>query len=242
MKTFTNSIGMSFVMIPPGIFVMGSPQSEPQRFDDEVQHRVELTKPFYMQRTEVTQGQWKAVMKSNPSHFNGRGDSFPVEQISWEDCKRFIEKLNRREDTDRYRLPTEAEWEYACRAGTTTPFNTGYCLSTSQANYNGNYPYKGCLGGCYRHCTVSVASFPPNAWGLYDMHGNVWEWCSDWYGEYPGRPVRDPRGPVNGTIHIHRGGSWNYCAECCRSAYRIKRAPDFRLDFFGFRLAREAEA
>ncbi|HPX10981.1 MAG TPA: formylglycine-generating enzyme family protein, partial [Syntrophales bacterium] len=173
MKTFTNSIGMTFVLIPPGIFVMGSPPTEPQRFDDEVQHRVELTKPFYMQRTAVTQGQWKAVMKGNPSHFNGCGDSFPVEQISWEDCRRFIEKLNRREETDRYRLPTEAEWEYACRAGTASPFNTGDCLSTDQANYNGNYPYRGCRGGKYRHCTVSVASFPPNAWGLYDTHGNV---------------------------------------------------------------------
>jgi formylglycine-generating enzyme required for sulfatase activity len=242
MKTFSNSIGMIFVLIPPGRFLMGSPEGEPKRFDDEVQHLVTLTKPFYMQRTEVTQGHWKALMEGNPSHFGSCGDSFPVEQVSWDDCREFIGKLNRLEGTDKYRLPTEAEWEYACRAGTMTPFHTGNCLSTDDANYNGNYPYMGCPEGQYRHHTLSVASFPPNAWGLYDMHGNVWEWCLDWYGEYPGYSVTDPGGPDHGAIHIHRGGSWNYCAEFCRSALRIKRAPDFRLDFFGFRLVREEEA
>lgn len=240
-KTLTNSIGMTFFLIPAGTFMMGSPLSEQRRFYDETQHRVTLTKPFYMQTTQVTQGQWKAFMESDPPYLRCCGDNFPVEQISWEDCQEFIRKLNRLEGTDTYRLPTEAEWEYACRAGTTTPFNTGKCLSTDEANYNGNYPYKGCPQGVYRHKTIPVASFTPNAWDLYDMHGNVWEWCSDWYGEYPKTAVTDPKGPDFGVIRVQRGGSWNYCAEFCRSALRIRRAPDFRIDFFGFRLARDLE-
>jgi len=240
MKRITNAVGMLFVLIPSGTFVMGSPSSEKKRYDDERQHRVTLTEPFYMQVTEVTQGQWKAVMGNNPSFYDGCGDRFPVEQVSWDDCQAFIEVLNQREGVSKYRLPTEAEWEYACRAGTGTPFNTGKCLSTDQANYNGNYAYPGCSKGKFRHITTSVGSFPPNAWGLYDMHGNVWEWCSDWYGEYPAGPATDPRGPESGTIRVHRGGSWNYCAECCRCAYRVKRAPDFRIDFCGFRLVMAA--
>ena len=238
-KTLTNSIGMAFVLIPAGSFMMGSPLSERRRFDDETQHRVTLTKPFYMQMTQVTQIQWKTLMGNDSPYFRSCGDRFPVEQVSWDDCQEFIEKLNLKERTDKYRLPTEAEWEYACRAGTTTPFNTGKCLSTNEANYNGNYPYTGCPKGKYRHKAVPVACFPPNAWGLYDMHGNVSEWCSDWYGEYPRHPVTDPRGPARGRVHVHRGGSWNYCAEFCRSALRLRRAPDFRLDFFGFRVVME---
>ncbi|MBN2687684.1 MAG: formylglycine-generating enzyme family protein [Deltaproteobacteria bacterium] len=238
-KTLENSIGMAFVLIPAGSFVMGSPICEDCRFDDEKQHRVILTKPFYMQTTQVTQGQWTAVMKSDPPYFSSRGDRFPLEQVSWYDCQGFIRELNRMEKTNVYRLPTEAEWEYACRAGTKTPFNTGDCLSTKEANYHGKYPYGRCPDGQYRHKTVPVASLPPNAWGLYEMHGNVWEWCSDWYGEYSGHVVQDPRGPKRGTAHIHRGGSWNYCAMFCRSALRISRAPDFRADIFGFRLARD---
>jgi len=239
MKTLTNSIGVTFVLIPAGSFIMGSPLSEQNRFNDETKHRVTLTKPFYMQTTQVTQGQWKAVMESDPPSYSNCGDSFPVEKISWDNCQEFIGKLNQLEGTDKYRLPTEAEWEYACRAGTTTPFNTGNCLSTNEANYNGNYPLKGCSKGQYRHKTVSAASLPPNAWGLYEMHGNVWEWCSDWYGDYPNDSVTDPKGPNRGTLHVHRGGSWNYCAMYCRSAIRLRRAPDFRFDLFGFRIVRE---
>jgi formylglycine-generating enzyme required for sulfatase activity len=237
-EPFTNSIGMTFVYIPPGSFTMGSPSSEPERDDDERQHHVTLTKGFFMQTTEVTQGQWKAVMGSNPSYFKNCGDNCPVEKVSWEDVQEFIRKLNRKEGVDRYRLPTEAEWEYACRAGTTTPFNGGNCLSADEANYDGNYPLDGCPKGSYREKTVPVGSFPPNDWGLYDMHGNVWEWCSDWYGEYPSGSVTDPEGPSSGSYRVFRGGSWLSYARGCRSASRFLSAPGCRRDLIGFRLAR----
>jgi formylglycine-generating enzyme required for sulfatase activity len=194
-KRITNSLGMEFVYIEPGEFMMGSPEDEPGRSKNETQHRVTLTKGFYMQTTQVTQGQWKAVMGNNPSRFKDGGDNCPLEKVSWDDTQAFIKKVNQLEKTDRYRLPTEAEWEYACRAGTTKFFFFGNCLSTDQANYNGNYPLEGCPKGEYREKTVPVASFDPNAWGLYDMHGNVYEWCQDWYGDYPTETVTDPAGP-----------------------------------------------
>ena len=201
------TIGYEMVYIPPGTFMMGSPSSEPERYSVEDQHRVKLSRGFYMGVTEVTQAQWRKVMGSNPSSFSNC-DNCPVERVSWEDVQEFIRKLNRMEGTDRYRLPSEAQWEYACRAGTDTPFNTGRCLSTDQANYNGNYPLSGCTGGTYRKKTLPVKSFSPNAWGLYDMHGNVWEWCSDWYGKYPTGSVTDPEGPSSGSFRVERGGSW----------------------------------
>ena len=177
-RTYTvPSINYKMVYISPGTFMMGSPSSEPKRDSDEQQHKVTLTKGVYIGVTEIAQSQWKAIMGNNPSYF--KGDNLPVEQVSWNDCQEFIRKLNQQEGGNKYRLPTEDEWEYACRAGTTTPFSTGSCISTDQANYNGNYPMPGCSKGRYRKKTIEVASFPPNAWGLYDMHGNVWEWCQD---------------------------------------------------------------
>jgi len=236
-KTFTNSIGMKFVLIPNGTFMMGSPSSEPRRDSDETQHRVTLTKGFFMQTTEVTQGQWKQIMGTSPSRF--KGDDRPVEKVSWNDVQEFIRKLNRKEGTDTYRLPTEAEWEYACRAGTTTPFSTGRCISTDQANYYGNNPMPGCSKGRYRKETVRVGSISPNAWGLFDMHGNVWEWCKDWYDEsYPNSHVTDPAGPSSGSDHVLRGGSWNFDAWSLRSASRHWNYPDRKDDSFGFRVAR----
>ena len=160
-KEFINSIGMKFVLIPAGTFTMGSPSNEPSRWSYETQHQVTISRPFHMQTTVVTQGQWKRVMGSNPSHFNNCGDDCPVEQVSWDDVQEFIRKLNRQEGTDKYRLPTEAEWEYAARAGTTTPFYTGNCLSTEQANYNGNYPLSGCPKGENQTKTVRVGAFLP---------------------------------------------------------------------------------
>ncbi|MDM8550055.1 SUMF1/EgtB/PvdO family nonheme iron enzyme [Desulfobacterales bacterium HSG2] len=233
---FTNSIGMKFVHISPGTFMMGSPSDEPERDDDERLHRVTLTKGFYMQTTEVTQGQWKAVMGNNPSNFKNCGNNCPVEQVSWDDVQEFIEKLNRKEGAGKYSLPTEAEWEYACRAGTDTPFSFGRCLSTNQANYDGNYPLKGCSKGKYREKTVPVASFPANPWGLYDMHGNVWEWCQDTFGIY----ARDQTDPIYivGSVRVFRGGSWVYDARDCRSANRYSYSPAYRLNYVGFRLAR----
>jgi formylglycine-generating enzyme required for sulfatase activity len=236
-KGFTNSLGMKFVYIPPGTFQMGSAPGEPGRDSNEIQHQVTLTGGFYMQTTEVTQGQWRAVMGDNPSKFK-KCDKCPVETVSWEDCQKFIQKLNSKENTDTYRLPTEAEWEYACRAGTDTPFNTGGCLKTNQANYDGNYPLAGCSKGRFRQKTVPVAGFAPNAWGLYDMHGNVWEWCADWNGDYKSENVSDPAGPPSGATRVIRGGSWFSYASLCRSAFRSSVVPDYRDNLVGLRLAR----
>ena len=191
-----------------------------------------------MQTTEVTQGQWRSVMGDNPSGFKECGDDCPVENVSWNDIQGFMKKLNEKEGASIYRLPTEAEWEYAARAGTTTPFYFGDCLSTDQANYNGNYPLADCPKGEYREKTVPVASFPPNKWGLYDMHGNVWEWCQDWYGEYPEGSVTDPEGPETGSNRVLRGGGWIGGARYCRSALRYGVAPADRGSSFGFRLVR----
>jgi formylglycine-generating enzyme required for sulfatase activity len=193
---------------------------------------------IYIQATEVTQGQWKRVMGDNPSNFKDCLEC-PVEQVSWDDAQEFIQKLNQMEGASHYRLPTEAEWEYACRAATTTPFFTGGCISTGQANYNGNYPGENCPKGTYRKKTVKAGSFPPNAWGLHDMHGNVWEWCQDWYGTYPSGPVVDPKGPDKGKQRVLRGGSWSGGARLLRSAFRNRVTPGYRGDLIGFRVARD---
>ena len=147
----------------------------------------------------------------------------------------FIEKFSSNFGGGVFNLPSEAQWEYACRAGTTTPFWTGRCLSTDEANYDGNNPLEGCPKGVYRKKTTPVKKFPPNPWGLYDMHGNVWEWCADWYGDYPDGPVTDPIGPTNGANRVCRGGSWFDYARRCRSAYRHLNTPDYRNNFLGFR-------
>ena len=207
-KNFTNSIGMKFVWIPPGNFMMGSPKEEKERQDNETQHKVTLTKGFYMGVYTVTQEQWQEVMGNNPSHFKGE-KNLPVEKVSWDDCQEFIKKL-REKDKKPYRLPTEAEWEYACRAGTTTPFHFGETISTDQANYNGNFIYGNGKKGVYREKTTPVGSFPANAWGLHDMHGNVWQWCQDWYGDYPQKDVVDPQGPEKGEVPC---AAWRFVAQ-----------------------------
>ncbi|MBW2663379.1 MAG: SUMF1/EgtB/PvdO family nonheme iron enzyme [Deltaproteobacteria bacterium] len=237
-KSFTNSIGMKFVLIPAGSFMMGSPSYESERYGNERQHRVTISKPFYMQTTEVTQVQWQEVMGKNPSYFSNCGDDCPVERVSWYKVQEFIRKLNQKERSDNYRLPTEAEWEYACRARREDPFFFGKCLSTDLANYNGNYPMPECEKGEYRYTTIRVGSFPPNAWGLHDMHGNVCEWCQDWYWNYPGGHVTDPKGPLLGSGRVFRGGSWILEARHCRSAIRGRNFPGNRGEALGFRLAR----
>jgi len=260
---FTNSIGMKFVRIPAGTFMMGSPSSEQERYLYETQHRVTLSKPFYMQTTEVTVGQWQQFISDSKYKTEAeRGDGamniygkkkdaywgnpyfsqskdHPVTCVSWNDCREFIQWLNRKEDMAKYRLPTEAEWEYACRAGTTTPFNTGNCLSVKEANYDGNYPYARCSEGQFRERTISVASFLPNAWGLYDMHGNVLEWCQDWFGDDSSNAVTDPSGPTSGKARVCRGGGWECHASFCRSAQRTTLPPYDRLNCLGFRLVRD---
>ena len=233
----TARVDFEFAFIPPGEFMMGSPEDEPEREGNEILHKVVLTDGFLMQTTPVTQGQWEAVMGNNPSRFKDDGGKLPVETVSWEDATEFIEKLNAAGDGKSYRLPTEAQWEYACRAGTTTAFHTGRCLSADEANYVGNYPLGGCPKGIYREKTTPVKTFSPNAWGLYDMHGNVWEWCSDWYGQYEkGEEAINPLGPSSGSVRVLRGGSWIDNARNCRSAYRTYDHPGLRIVYIGFRL------
>jgi len=228
------------VWCPPGTFLMGSPESEKERDPDETQHRVTLNQGFWLGQTEVTQEQWNAVMDSNPSYF--KGDTLPVDGVSWIDATEFIKRLNAKLGKELYRLPTEAEWEYACRAGTTTPFHTGENLTTDQANYDGRYPYADFPKGEYREKTTPVGSFPGNAWGLQDMHGNLWEWCQDWLGDYAAGEQVNPGGPDSGQFRVLRGGSWDDDGSYCRSADRggltPGLTPDYRGVNSGFRLAR----
>ena len=227
----------AFVFIAPGAFQMGSPEYETGRSSDETMHEVTLTKGFYMQKTPVTQGQWKAVMGNNPASCPDGGDDCPVESISWDECREFIKRLNAGE-TALYRLPTEAEWEYACRSESATPFVNGEISEL----YCGHDPLL-CEVGWY--CGNSgrtiqpVAGKNPNAWGLYDLHGNVSEWCLDWYGEYGSDPQTDPLGPKSGPGRVIRGGSWFSNAKNCRSAARFHWPPNSRSDTIGFRLVRE---
>jgi uncharacterized protein (TIGR02996 family) len=234
-------VDMTFAWIPPGTFRMGSPPEEPEREEDETLHEVTLTQGFYLGIHAVTQAQWQAVMSNNPSRFKGRkrqDKNRPVEQVSWEDCQAFCTKLSEREGK-RYGLPSEAEWEYACRAGTTTPFFFGDTLSTDQANYDGNYPYNKGGKGVYRKRTTPVGSFPPNAWGLFDMHGNIWEWCQDEYisHEYQNtKSILDTEN-TDESACVLRGGSWNGFARDCRAADRGRIAPSVGYDVSGFRVA-----
>jgi formylglycine-generating enzyme required for sulfatase activity len=186
----------------------------------------------------VTQAQWQAVMGSNPSKFNTCADC-PVEQVSWNDAQEFIKKLNAQNDGYTYRLPSEAEWEYAARAGTTTAFAFGDSLNSTQANFNGNYPYGGAAKGVYRQKTTSVGEFAPNAWGLCDMHGNVWEWVEDIYKDsYANLPTDGSANVSRGDsrFRVLRGGSWGLFGFDCRSAGRLRSAPDGRSSSVGLRL------
>lgn len=197
-------------------FLMGSSEVEESRCHDEIQHRVILTHGFWIGKYEVTQAQWESVMKKNPSDF--KGSDRPVESVSWKDCQEFVRTINA-DGHVTVSLPTEAQWEYACRAGTITPYDFGLSLNGDKANCNGNYPCGNSVVGIYRGETVPVGSYLPNAWGLFDMHGNVWEWCQDWNGWYEDGGT-DPNGPTDGEARVCRGGSWHSKARCCRSATR----------------------
>jgi len=241
-KRIINSIAMEFVYIISGTFMMGSSKDEPDHCDDETMHEVMLSKGFYMQTTQVTQKQWLSIIGNSRSQTRHDGNC-PAEYVSWDDAQEFIRKLNEKEGMKRYRLPTEAEWEYACRAGTRTPFAFGKDLSTNQANYNGKYPLVECPKGEYpkgeyRKKTMPVRSFSPNAYGLYDMHGNVFEWCEDLYGDYPSGAVTDPVG-YSGSDRVIRGGNWESIAQSCRSASRMSEDPEYRDKGYGFRLVRD---
>ncbi len=213
--------GAEFVFIPSGSFFMGSPMDDSERDGDETFRMVTLTQGFYLQTIEVTQGQWKAVMGANPSDFKNCGDDCPVENVSWKDIKRFIETLNKK-GPHQYRLPTEAEWEYACRAGSVTLYAFGDKSAKlgEYAWYNNNSNDK----------THPKAKLKSNPWGLYDMHGNVWEWCQDTYGEYE---TKDVINPVNDNkdrdaYRVLRGGSWSGSARWCRAASRNRSLPGGR--------------
>jgi len=241
-----------FVLIKGGTFIMGSPSSEVEREKDETLHRVTV-RDFTMGKYEVTQREYREMMGANPSQF--KGDNLPVENVSWFEAVQYCNKRSIREGltpaytihgknvswnrkATGFRLPTEAEWEYACRAGTTTPFHTGANIATNQANYYGSYPYNNGARGEYRQQTVPVRSFGPNPWGLYNVHGNVWEWCWDWYGSYGSGDQTDPAGASPGAYRVYRGGGWNDFGRHLRSAYRATSPPVNRAGNLGFRLVR----
>ncbi len=220
-------VKLEMVLVPAGKFKMGSPASEKERSDNETQHEVTLTTPFYMGKYEVTQEQYEAVMGNNPSAFD-KGAKLPVTDVSWEDCQEFIKKLNAKTNGG-YRLPSEAEWEYACRAGTTTAYSFGDNITAKDANYN---------IGVKIVKPVAVGGYKPNAFGLYDMHGNVWEWCEDWYAAYPKESVIDPNGPAAGKRRVLRGGSFFSDASDVRSSARFYNELTSRDGSFGLRLAK----
>ena len=248
---------LTMLWIPPGRFWMGSPEDEPERRSDEgPQHLVQL-QGFFLAQTPITQAQWRQVtqwrptkgegawnrkLNHDPSHF--KGDQLPVDSVSWENAMEFCRRLSQRTGR-RYNLPSEAQWEYACRAGTTTPFHCGSTISTKLANYNCNEGYGDGAKGHVRKQTTDIASFPANPWGLYDMHGNVWEWCADnWHGNYEGAPedgsawideeVKEDKNSMN--VRLLRGGSWRYHPALCRSAFREGGRPVIRYDGIGFRV------
>jgi formylglycine-generating enzyme required for sulfatase activity len=231
-KTLRNSIGMEFVLIPAGEFQMGSNDAQASGNEKPV-HTVRLTRVFYLGKYEVTQAQWEAVMENNPSHFKGDA-ALPVESVSWEDAQEFISRLNTREHgTAFYRLPTEAEWEYAARAGSTTVYSFG-----NSASDLGRYAWHGENAGYKTH---PVGQLQPNAWGLYDMHGNVWEWVQDGSGAYSSGTAVDPAGPASSSYRVHRGGGWINDARYCRSTSRESHASGDRLLHLGLRLLRVAQ-
>ena len=259
-QMYTNKLGMRFVLISKGSFIMGSPKTEKGRQWNEKQHRVIISKNFYMQESEVTQGQWEKLVGFNPSSFTELGKTFPVDSVSWNECREFIRVLNQWEGTDKYRLPTEAEWEYACRAGSTTPFYAGDITTAFSCNvpepalvetawycYNSGVETKGIALDFKPH---SVKSKQPNSWGLYDMHGNVQEWVLDackwrdfWRGKigaFTTTYVDNIVDPLNktGKHRIIRGGGWFQTAKYQRSAYRSHYKPGVRRNSLGFRIVR----
>ena len=270
----TNNLGSTnnaeltndLILINGGTYLMGSPETEMQRETDEVQHEVTVS-DFYIGRYEVTQKEYEEVMGENPSNFEG--ENLPVENVTWYEAIEYCNKLSEKEgltsvytidgenvswdrSANGYRLPTEAEWEYAARAGTTSPFNTENSISDEEANYYGHYPYGieenyftqenlETEPGQYRQTTVEVDSFSPNKWGLYNIHGNIAEWCFDYYGAYDLENTDNPSGPTTGTLRVNRGGGWNDYAKHLRCAYRASTTPDQKMSNIGFRVVRNGD-
>jgi formylglycine-generating enzyme required for sulfatase activity len=240
-----SALGMELIWVEPGTFTMGSPTSEAGRQTMETQHEVTLTQGFYLGKYEVTQEQYRKVMGKNPSKL--KGNKLPVEMVSWNDAVAFCEALTKMELQNNYgrddysenkittgswefNLPTEAQWEYACRAGTTTAYSWGDSISTTNANYNDIRQ------------AVEVGSYKANPWGFFDMHGNVWEWTADWWGAYPRSSVIDPRGPNEGSYRVFRGGSWCDAGTNLRSARRGYHNPSGRTSVIGFRVGFQQQA
>ena len=232
---------MEFILLPKGSFLMGDSKAN----ETDRQHKVTISENFWMGKTEVTQKQWSEIMGNEeihpekPSLWRNSNPQYPVVSISYTDVQHFIEKLNKISKTSYFRLPTEAEWEYACRSGTVTPFSYGDRISDSLVNFNAKISSAYSIIGDYLAHPEPVGSYPPNQWGLYDMHGNVWEWVSDWYASYPKSHIIDPRGPQNGEYKIIRGGSWHYGAQNARSSSRRTHEPNLWGFSIGFRLVRE---
>ena len=237
-KSITNTIGMKLNKIPAGTFTMGSPEGEEGRMDNETQHPVTISKAFYMQTTEVTQGQWKAVMGTEPWKGDKKGPNYAASYVSWDDAVAYCKKLSEKESKT-YRLPTEAEWEYACRAETKTTWSFGDD-EASLGDYAWHDKNAWDIGEKYAH---QVGLKKPNAFGLYDMHGNVYEWCHDYYEEdyYKQSPEKDPTGPTSGSFRVFRGGSWIISTRFTRSARRGRLVAADRYGGNGFRLVRELD-
>jgi len=256
-----NDVKLEMVFIPPGTFWMGSPESEEKRFGNETQHEVTISEGFYIGKYEVTQEQYEALMGTNPSWFRKGGDGaakvnnldtkrFPVETVKWQDAQDFLIKLAERSETNKakrmYRLPREAEWEYICRGGqfsqNSLPFHfesgPQKTLSSTEANFEGKFPYVGAAEGPDLDRTSKVGDYQPNRFGVYDMHGNVWEWCEDWYDEkyYATSPMKDPKGPATGVYRVLRGGGWNDFGRDCRASLRGRIDPTNRFQYIGFRV------
>jgi formylglycine-generating enzyme required for sulfatase activity len=229
-----NHVTLEMLLIPPGVFQMGSPRHAASP-DEQPQHLVTI-KAFMMSRFLTTQEQWKAVIGSLP-RCRFKGDDLPVEQVSWKDARRFCDRLSKRAGRH-YQLPSETQWEYACRAGTVTPFSFGETLTIDVANFNGEHTFRGEPRGFYRHTTTQGGTFPPNAFGLHDLHGNLWEWCTDnWLDDYSSSP-RDSNSyqDKNNRYRVVRGGSWHEPPDLCRSASRLQVFESEADEFTGFRV------
>jgi uncharacterized protein (TIGR02996 family) len=229
---------MELVFVLPGRFLMGSPPNEAHRKDEEgPMHLVHLTRGFWLGSHLVTEGQWHSLLGTQPRR-GFRGRLLPVSDVSWIDCQEFLDAMARQHARP-FRLPSEAEWEYACRALTTTPFSHGHSLSSHQANFDGRHPYVNAPVGPWLSATTPIGTYRPNGFGLCDMHGNLWEWCSDWFDEgyYRSSAAEDPPGPSERRGRVLRGGSWYSYGMMCRCANRERNAPEVGTDNYGFRVA-----
>jgi formylglycine-generating enzyme required for sulfatase activity len=229
--------GIDFILVQPSVFQMGTPDSEPLREAQEIRHEVRLTRPYYLAAHELTQSQWTRVMGSNPSFFQSCGELCPVERLNYYDVEQLIRVLNQR-STPGFRLPTEAEWEHACRAGGVEPFGHRSTLGSGDANIDGAFPYAASKGQA-RNQPIAVGRFPANPWGFYDMSGNVWEWVQDWYCLYPDKAVTDPVGECSSQFRVIRGGSWKFDGGSARCGLRYIHRPQDSGYSLGVRLAHD---